>query len=108
MSTALNLDQALEFIAHSRSELKDGKVVVLEGLQLDIKKICEDISALPQDEMAKYSSILGELAEQLKTLEKELREQRMQVQQDIFGLNRKQKALQSYQTVSHSHKKEDE
>ena len=104
MTPAEKLNSAIDFVAHSREELKKGQVVVLEGFQHDVKKICEEIAQLPQAEKIKFTPTLNELSKQLKVLEAELRNQQHGVQQEIFSLNRKHKALKSYQTVSHSHK----
>jgi len=107
MDTAKKLDDAIEFIARSRQALEGGSVVVLDGFQNEVKDICTIIAALPMEEMLQYSSKLEKLMDNLGVLEKELREQQSLVQQEIFKLNRKQNALKSYQTVSHSHKKEE-
>ncbi len=108
METAKKLDTAIEFLNQSRRELEAGKVVALEGFQNEVREICADIAALPNDIMLSYSPKIQQLSETLKILEQELREQQTSVQQQLFGLNRKQKALQSYETVSHSDKKQEE
>lgn len=104
MKISEKLDQSIDFLADARSELKEGKVVILEGFQNNVRDICEDIAALPKEEMLSYQAKLSELSDLLKILEKELRDQQTSVQQEIFSLNRKQKALKTYETVSHSHK----
>ena len=108
MSTEQKLDAAIQYLTAARIELQSEQVVVLEGFQHKVSEICTDIAALPLEDMRKYEKKLKELAESLRIFEEELRTQQSVVQQDIFALNRKQKGLQSYQTVSHSHKKDDD
>lgn len=108
MTTAEKLDQALQFLANSRRELAEGKVVVLEGFQNDVQSLCAELGNMPVGEMSQFAPKLEELSSSLAILEKELREQQMSVQQEIFSLNRKQNALKSYQQVNHSHKNPEE
>ena len=108
MDTAEKLNQAVKFITRSREELQAGKVVVLEGFQEEVRKLCEDIAALSPQNMLEFAPQLQQLSDDLRIFEQELRSQQTLVQQDIFSLNRKQKALKTYQTVSHSHKENPE
>lgn len=104
---AQKLDEAISFIEKSRETLKGGEVVELEGFQHEVKNICDIIGGLPVGEMMQHKDKMQELSTLLIILESELRAQQSEVQQEIFKLNQKQKALHTYQQASHSDKKED-
>ena len=96
------LHAAINFIADTRAQLAEGKVVVLEGFQYEVEAIHHLIGAMPPTEAKKYRPFITKLIEDLDVLKVELVEQQHKVQQEIFSLNRRQKALKSYETSKHS------
>lgn len=100
------LDDAINFIVTSREQLKEGTVVSMDGFQDVVAELCVDLGKLPVGEMTRLSEKLNVFAEGLQALEDELKEQQDQVQNEIQNLALKQKALKSYESTSHSDKKE--
>ncbi len=84
------------FITQSRELLEKGAVMELEGLDGEVKRLCEATLNLSKEQRAQYADKLQELLRSLTELGNELTQQRDQLASEIRGLTDYRKAHVAY------------
>lgn len=100
--TTDRIDQAIDFLKNSTQQLSDGRLVSLDAFQESVRSICDDVAKEPVADKEAYSAKLQVLADFLRDFEKDLCARQAEVNFELMNLNAKQKALKSYENVTHS------
>lgn len=85
-----------QFIAENRAILARGEFVELEGLDGEVKRLCESILQLSQDERVAHSEKLQSLLNELNALANELAAQRDKISGEIHALSQHRQAHVAY------------
>ncbi len=91
-----------KFVSVGRTLMREGKIMELNGLDDQVKILCETVLQLTQEERIIYADWLQELLGDLKTLGDELVVQRDLVADEIRGMPSHQKANVAYRKVDAS------
>ncbi|MBY0408045.1 MAG: hypothetical protein K2Q01_10160 [Rickettsiales bacterium] len=100
MSTAEKLFQEIEqFISESRQILEEGALMEMQGLDLQVRMLCETVLLLSQAERIAYADRMQSLLGQLKELGEAMTASRDNLSEEIRQLNHQKKAAQAYKTA---------
>lgn len=92
-------DDISKFIADSRAIIAQGDVVKLDDLDGEVKRLCEAVFELSEEERVKYASRMQELLKDLNALGEELTEQRDQVATQLHNMADHRRAHVAYKTA---------
>lgn len=92
--TALK-DQAFELVATSRKRLQSG-AVDLAPVETGVRNFCEALAAMPLEDARPFAQDLHALSEEMNLLERDLKQSRDAVQQQLAELGRHNKAQVAY------------
>ena len=107
-AAAKRIEDAINFLKNSTHELKEGRMVSLDAFQDQVRGICVDLETVPAADKIVCAEKLQVLADFLKDFETDLRARQAELNFELMNLSANQKALKSYESVSHSVKRKDE
>lgn len=82
------------------SEIKNGEIIDLSGIESQVKAFCELLGALPREDALKFEEDLKRIMDKLIDWSTLLEERKRQVFQGIRNLNTQTKAQTAYMTTS--------
>ncbi|MFO0389257.1 MAG: hypothetical protein ACK502_06010 [Alphaproteobacteria bacterium] len=87
------------FISESRTLLEKGAVMELDGLDAEVRRLCDAVLGLSQEQRIVYADKLQVLMKGLSALGDEMAKQRDAVVSEMRGLNQYRKAHVAYSTA---------
>ncbi len=87
------------FITESRALLEKGAMMELDGLDAEVKRLCDAVLGLSQEQRIQYADKLQFLMKGLSALGDEMIQQRDAVVLEMRGLNQYRKAHVAYSTA---------
>ena len=96
-----------QFIDNSHEALKEGAIMRLQGLDDQIRSLCEEVMQLSEAERMQYADRLKALLDELQQLGDTMTELRDKLAGDIRSLSSHQKANIAYRIVETSDKKKE-
>lgn len=108
LSTAEELKSDLQglgsIVTAARGYVADGKVVDLVPLEQEIKRICDAITALPEDQNAPLRPVMVALIDDLEKLAAEIRDTHSELEGQLQSLSNHTTAVAAYAKGGTTHK----
>jgi len=95
-------DDIAQFIAESRDILESGAIMELNGLDEQVRSLCDAVLQLSQNERITYADRLQQLLGDLKALGDAMVTQRDELAEEMRGVPQHKKAHKAYRIVDAS------
>ncbi len=92
-------DEITRFVDNSKTLLESGAFVQLAGLDDQVRKLCESLILLSQEQRLKHADRLQQLLWSLSNLEETMMQYRDAIAEQVRGLSGHQKANVAYRTA---------
>ncbi len=101
-STEALFDEIEQFISDSRTLLDAGAMMEMQGLEDQVRSLCETVLSLSQQERLAASVRMQKLLNELKTLGEDMVATRDQLADQIRSLSSQKKAAKAYKVADAS------